>query len=485
MKFTYRPEGNIPPKKKPEEPPLKNSEEQPPQFPPLGEEEVFKKTEEPSPVSNKQETISPVKEYTSADIIVASSITSDGIRSVTKDREGLMARDNTRFWDDAMYAAKEKKGPMAVNDIEVNGEKSLDIYFPSYDTIRPGMSSGYTGLKIIIPEGIEVSRFKDSFIRELSEKFYSLDLFNSKENLSKILEQVKELAAFAKQLFADKINQSNKEQPNGSLAKFPEIENKEPPLSPEENIYKNTNYFISFNETRKEKDALEKKKRELKTEEEKSFWKRDKTIVAQLKIEIKSKEQALAKREEFLNKQEAFLVSHPSVNLDGKTPEEAADLLLKDPQLVHHVWGTVKGIYIQKIVSGSKEYRVMDQPFGYTLYPYSDFRAHSNQGALYEDRRKNYTEVEAVPARFTKPEGKGFGIVWPSYDMGGNRPGYMSFWTIVSKYDIKVQQYLLQNPEVLLKIFLKEFKEEAKNNIQGEYADKLKLVSKEFIDVNS
>ncbi|MFA6274228.1 MAG: hypothetical protein WC662_03640 [Candidatus Paceibacterota bacterium] len=266
---------------------------------------------------------------------------------------------------------------------------------------------------------------------------------------------------------------------------------KEGSFSSQEKLYMDKNYFLSNNEIKNNIDVINKFKEGLKKENGKSFWNKDKKIVNDFKEKIKKNEDELLKQKEFLLKQEAFLSTHPSVNLENKNQEEIIHLLIQDPQLVHCVWGIYEGLGLEKTISGDKSFIKTSHPFGLSILPKcGDFRGLSPQkrDSLYENRRYgNSEEVRAIPAFFNKPEGKGFGIVWPSKDHVG-RPGYASFWTIVSKYDKKIQEYLTQNPEVLLKIFIKEFKEQARNpreGISSDYSDKLKLASKEFIDVDS
>jgi hypothetical protein len=98
---------------------------------------------------------------------------------------------------------------MEINEIKNDKINSLEIYYPTYDVNR-SMACGYTGLKISIPQEIDISLFEDSFIKDLSEKFYSLNLFKPEKDNGNELKQVEQLSIFAKELLADKINQFNK-----------------------------------------------------------------------------------------------------------------------------------------------------------------------------------------------------------------------------------------------------------------------------------
>jgi len=161
-----------------------------------------------------QENIHPLRKYTSNDILIALTYADGGFRIDVGDGlkdAGNIRDERSHYSESDLLNAKDNKIPLDIKETESNnGQKSLSIYFPSYDVNR-SMAVSYTSINIIIPDQIDISSFKDSFINELTNKFYELDLFQpSEENHRRISGMVKELSDFAKQLFADKINQSNK-----------------------------------------------------------------------------------------------------------------------------------------------------------------------------------------------------------------------------------------------------------------------------------
>jgi len=161
--------------------------------------------------------------------------------------------------------------------------------------------------------------------------------------------------------------------------------------------------------------------------------------------------------------------AHSHIVLEGKTLEEAADLLISDPRLVHFVLGTYKGSDLQKIASGGKMLSRRDA--GLSDYP--DFRGNKKKEELYRGRTEG-----AVPATFTFTDKKGFGIIFP-YKDDFQRPGYSSFWILVPEHEKQTQAYLIEHPEILLKIVKEKFKEYDRSG-----GEQLTLLSRNFIDAN-
>lgn len=172
-------------------------------------------------------------------------------------------------------------------------------------------------------------------------------------------------------------------------------------------------------------------------------------------------------KEKASNKESFSTPSHTT--LEGKTLEEAAELLISDPQLVHFVLGTYKGNHIQKITSGRKTYSVKEM----NLNDYPDFRGNKKKQELFSGRTEG-----ALPALFTFGNKKGFGIIFP-YKDDFNRPGYSSFWILVPEHEKQTQEYLIGHPEVLLNIVKKRFKEYDRSG-----GEQLTLLSTNFIDAN-